>query len=209
MSEALTPSNSQPEPQWLSPTPEFREAGLMPETPHQVAYNRREQRKAYEPFEREAKRAADARGDVYLPPCMTVLNITLCFDGTNNHEPTDNIARPSTTTNVARLFHASLGRNNAKKEENEGFYRYYIQGVGTEFKEIGEFKPNADGLKMSVGGEKRINWGLTRLIDALKRACGKPRLDPKEAYALLEKMGTSLTEDLLGASLFNDSHTRR
>ncbi|ROM13068.1 hypothetical protein BK643_26155 [Pseudomonas protegens] len=210
MPEALTPPHSRPEAQWLTPTPEFRDGGLLPETPKQVAHNRREQHKAFAPFELAAQRAAQAAGNVYIgSPCMKILSITLYFDGTNNHEPSDSIARPSTTTNVARLYHASLGRTSKESIEQQGFYAYYMQGVGTEFKEIGEFKPDADGLKMSMGGEKRINWGLTRLIDALKRACGKEPLTVEDSCQLVEKMGTSLTEDLLGASLFKDSHARR
>ncbi|WP_249275693.1 phospholipase effector Tle1 domain-containing protein, partial [Pseudomonas lundensis] len=98
---------------------------------------------------------------------------SLCFDGTNNHEPSDSEAKPSTTTNVARLYHASLGRNENEVVRREGFYAYYMQGVGTEFKEIREFEPNSDGLTKAVGGENRINWGITRVIDALKMASGK------------------------------------
>ena len=140
---------------------------------------------------------------------MQIVTITLCFDGTNNHEPTDNLALPSTTTNVARLFHASLGDSEHEAEQREGFYRYYMQGVGTEFKEIGEFKPDSQGLTMSTGGENRINWGLTRLIDALKKACNQKPPTMSESYALVQKMGTSLTEDMLAASVFKNSYTRR
>ena len=110
---------------------------------------------------------------------------------------------------MARLFHASLGSNQDKAVESEGFYAHYIQGVGTEFKEIGEFEPQSSGLSMATGGENRVNWGLTRLIDVLRRACGEQRLAPEEAYALVQKMGTSVTEDFLGASLFKDGFTRR
>lgn len=84
-----------------------------------------------------------------------------------------------------------------------------MQGVGTEFKEIGEFAPDNQGLTMSVGGEKRVNWGITRLIDALKRASSETFLDTGGGDALVQKMGTSLTEDLLGASIFKNSYGRR
>ncbi|WP_139146110.1 phospholipase effector Tle1 domain-containing protein, partial [Pseudomonas lundensis] len=140
---------------------------------------------------------------------MKIVTISLCFDGTNNHEPSDSEAKPSTTTNVARLYHASLGRNENEVVRREGFYAYYMQGVGTEFKEIREFEPNSDGLTKAVGGENRINWGITRVIDALKRASGETYLDTDDAYALVQKMGTSLTEDVLGVSLFKNSYTRR
>src|SRR5690606_27747814 len=101
------------------------------------------------------------------PPCVKALTISLFFDGTNNHEPSDKLGRPPTTTNIARLFRASLGSEANAMEQKEGYYRYYMQGVGTEFKEIEEFTPQGSGLTMAVGGENRINWGITRLLDAV------------------------------------------
>lgn len=210
MSEAMTPKLPKPDPEFLSLTPDFKMGGLLPQTPGDVLRNYREQLKAFHPFEQQAMDAERAAGRVYAgAPCMKIVTITLCFDGTNNHEPTDNLALPSTTTNVARLFHASLGGSIHEAEQREGFYRYYMQGVGTEFKEIGEFKPDGAGLTASVGGENRINWGLTRLIDALKKACYQEPPTMSESFALVQKMGTSLTEDALGVSLFKNSYDRR
>ena len=210
MPDAMIPPFKKPDPEFLSLTPDFKTSGLLPQTPGDVLRNYREQLKAFHPFEQQAMDAERAAGRVYAgAPCMKMVTITLCFDGTNNHEPTDSLALPSTTTNVARLYHASLGRSEHETTEREGFYAYYMQGVGTEFKEIGEFKPDGAGLMASVGGENRINWGLTRLIDALKRASGDTYLDNGDAYALVHKMGTSLTEDALGVSLFKNSYDRR
>ena len=210
MPDAIIPPFKKPDPEFLSLTPDFKTSGLLPQTPGDVLRNYREQLKAFHPFEQQAMDAERAAGRVYAgAPCMKMVTITLCFDGTNNHEPSDSLALPSTTTNVARLFHASLGGSEHEAEQREGFYRYYLQGVGTEFKEIGEFKPDGAGLMASVGGENRINWGLTRLIDALKRASGDTYLDNGDAYALVHKMGTSLTEDALGVSLFKNSYDRR
>jgi hypothetical protein len=210
MPDAIIPPLKKPDPEFLSLTPDFKTGGLLPQTPGDVLRNYREQLKAFHPFEQQAMDAERAAGRVYAgAPCMKMVTITLCFDGTNNHEPTDSLALPLTTTNVARLYHASLGRSEHETTEREGFYAYYMQGVGTEFKEIGEFKPDGAGLMASVGGENRINWGLTRLIDALKRASGDTYLDNGDAYALVHKMGTSLTEDALGVSLFKNSYDRR
>ena len=210
MPDAIIPPLKKPDPEFLSLTPDFKTGGLLPQTPGDVLRNYREQLKAFHPFEQQAMDAERAAGRVYAgAPCMKMVTITLCFDGTNNHEPTDSLALPLTTTNVARLYHASLGRSEHETTEREGFYAYYMQGVGTEFKEIGEFKPDGAGLMASVGGENRINWGLTRLIDSLKRASGDTYLDNGDAYALVQKMGTSLTEDMLAASVFKNSYTRR
>ena len=210
MSEAMIPPLQKPAAQFLSPTPDFIIGGLLPQTPRDVLRNYRVQQVAYHPFEQQSMDAHRAAGLVYPgAPCMKIVTVTLCFDGTNNHEPSDSLALPSTTTNVARLYHASVGSNDSEATEREGFYAYYMQGVGTEFKEIGEFKPDSQGLMMSTGGENRINWGLTRLIDALKRASSKSRLTNPDAYTLVQKMGTSLTEDALGVSVFKSSYTRR
>lgn len=158
MPDAMIPPFKKPDPEFLSLTPDFKTGGLLPQSPGDVLRNYREQLKAFHPFEQQAMDAERAAGRVYAgAPCMKMVTITLCFDGTNNHEPSDSLALPSTTTNVARLYHASLGRSEHETTEREGFYAYYMQGVGTEFKEIGEFKPDGAGLMASVGGENRIN----------------------------------------------------
>ncbi|WP_083300719.1 DUF2235 domain-containing protein [Jeongeupia sp. USM3] len=100
-------------------------------------------------------------------PCAQVLNISLFFDGTNNHEQSDKAQNPVCTSNIARLFHATI---RDEKAQASGYYSYYINGVGTSFPEIGEDGPSDDGLKYASGGEKRILWGLTRIVDAMRLA---------------------------------------
>ncbi|MEB0094445.1 DUF2235 domain-containing protein [Pseudomonas sp. CCI1.2] len=202
MSSSLNSKSQRPQPSPLTPTPRFKKEGLLPLNSDDVGLNYRKQYRPKLMFSDAVERANRAKGYGYGAqgsPCMDVLNITLCFDGTNNHEPSDKRAQPPTTTNVARLFHASLGGedNGAKNRDNqEGFYRYYIQGVGTEFKEIGEFEPRLLGLTGAAGGENRIDWAFTRLLDTLHRACGEKRLEPVEAYALVQQMSASLTSGL-------------
>ncbi|WP_426143732.1 T6SS phospholipase effector Tle1-like catalytic domain-containing protein [Pseudomonas sp. DWP3-1-2] len=213
MSEALIPKQNRPAPQSLSRTPAFEATGVLPRTSEAVAQHVRVQQLPLRDAEYAAELQAEAEHRAYPgPPCMKMLNITLCFDGTNNHEPSDKKGMPPTTSNVARLYHASIGPENGEGQNSaskEGFFRYYIQGVGTEFKEIGEYEPSGAGLKYATGGENRINWGLTRLLDAVGRTCGDPPLSHEAAYELVRKMGTSMTEDVLGAGLFSDSHERR
>ena len=48
------------------------------------------------------------------------------------------------------------------------------------------------GLAAATHGEDRINWGLLRLIDALKRTMGKGTLPDGECWRAVEKMATSL-----------------
>lgn len=213
MSDALSPIDQRPDAESIAITPVFPEKGLLPLDCEHVAQNYRAQQKVELQVAGELERAAWAAHTVYVgPPCIDVLNITLCFDGTNNHEPSDKLNNPPTTSNVARLYHASLGDPEGGLRTQFGmkaFYRYYIPGVGTEFKEINEFGPSTRGLTMAAGGENRINWALTRLLDTLKKACGELTWPSDTAYSLVKKMGTSLGEDALGASLITDGYSRR
>ena len=132
-----------------------------------VAQRRRQQQEVADEC-LQAREQAAAQGLPPPPtPCAQVLNISLFFDGTNNHEPSDSKADPVCTSNIARLFHATI---NDKAAMAVGYYTYYLQGVGTKFEEIGENSPDAKGLRYASGGERRILWGLTRLIDALSKA---------------------------------------
>lgn len=194
------PGTLRSRPQPLAVTPFFAKEGMLPRTPKDVAYNHVEQQKTLTEaanIYRAACRAADI--PYSGPPCMDVLHVTLCFDGTNNHEPTDKRNHPPTTSNVARLYHASLGGGTGpgQSRANEaGFYAYYMQGVGTEFPEVGEFEPDAMGLVAARGGENRINWGLTRLIDALRRHCGESHLEPAQALAWVRQMSSCVGDAL-------------
>ncbi|MCP1293414.1 DUF2235 domain-containing protein, partial [Chromobacterium sp. S0633] len=127
--------------------------------------------------------------------CTKSITISLFFDGTNNHEPSDREAKPLNTSNIARLFHATMGlrpgdatdilSSPGSKLKDQGLYRYYIPGVGTRFPEIGELKPMSSGLIFANGGEDRINWGLTRIIDALSINYTQNRLDDTVAREMI------------------------
>lgn len=98
------------------------------------------------------------------PPCGMVCNVSLFFDGTNNHLYTDEAH--NSHSNIGRLFRAAIQGKSAAKD---GFFAYYLQGVGTQFREIKENGPSPAGLQYAAGGQMRIHWGFTRLIDALQR----------------------------------------
>lgn len=51
----------------------------------------------------------------------------LAFDGANNNNEADSASVPPACSNIARIFHASLGSPDAQAQ---GFYRYYSPGVG-------------------------------------------------------------------------------
>lgn len=99
--------------------------------------------------------------------CYKALHLSFFFDGTNNNEPADKRFEPRCTSNVARLYHATVeqtrtdnpAKNHKTKSPPPSYFRYYCPGVGTVFSDIGEDYPNSDGLVAAEGGENRINWG--------------------------------------------------
>lgn len=123
-----------------------------------------------------------------LSTCARSLHLSFFFDGTNNNNRYDTEhALPPQPSNIARLFHASLD-----VPEN-GYFSYYIPGVGTPFPEIGELDFSFGGLVGGLGGENRINWALLQIIDALSFAVDqKERLDTSAAMAKLTAMANRM-----------------
>lgn len=67
-------------------------------------------------------------------------------------------------SNVARLYEAYSQRT------TEGFFRFYIQGVGTPFRQIGEPTESQDGKAFAKGGLPRIVWGIFQALNAIHLA---------------------------------------
>jgi Uncharacterized conserved protein (DUF2235). len=144
------------------------------------------------------------------PPCCKTLHISLFFDGTGNNLNNDLfVARQEKQiphpTNIARLFRATIGQgaagglgmNSAELFDASGsgedkYYKYYLPGVGTPFPEVMDLDFSMMGLAAATHGEDRINWGLLRLIDALKRTLTKSMLSESDCWDALEKMATTL-----------------
>ena len=137
------------------------------------------------------------------PPCCKTLHISLFFDGTGNNLNHDlYIADPKHPTNIARLFRATIGQGTAggvaKGEElldadgsgDDKYYKYYIPGVGTPFPEVSDLDFSMVGLAAATYGEDRINWGLLRIIDALKRTTTKKSLSNSVSWSAVNKMAT-------------------
>lgn len=202
--------------QTLSPPPAkalkarpFERTGL-PVDSAEVAANIRSQSRDEKKAWSKAVSAAAKQGDEVPEPCCKTLHISLCFDGTNNHEPSDSIADPLCTSNVARLFHASLGQMPEALEK--GFFAYYSPGVGTVFEEIKEYLPSQTGLIGARGGEDRINWGLTRLIAALKetlKGAGQEPLSLGQTQVLVEAMGTNWAASVLSGGILENGARKR
>ena len=181
----------------------FDRTGL-PMDSSEVLLNIRAQERDEKKFWSRSISTGAKQGEEAPEPCCKALHISLCFDGTNNHEPSDSIADPRCTSNVARLLQASI-----EKIDN-GFFRYYSPGVGTVFEDIKEYVPDSNGLIGARGGEDRINWGLTRLIDALQTTLTpESRLQLGQTQALVEAMGTNWAKSVLSGGLLENGARKR
>lgn len=192
----------------LLPQP-FPTDGYLPHSPEELAANIRLQERDELRAWSDACTTAAARGEADPgKPCAKALHLSLCFDGTNNHEPSDSTAVPLCTSNVARLFHASLGRTG--QAIDKGFHAYYSPGVGTVFPDIKEYTPSQLGLIGAKGGENRINWMLTRLIAALRATLTpqKPLL-LSETQSLVEAMSSNWAGNVLSGGLLEKGERKR
>ena len=192
--------------------PEFPGLGRMPTQAALVGENCRKQDSEEQKYHDELCLAANR---IVEPPCCKTLHISLFFDGTGNnlnHDLYD--ADPKHPTNITRLFQATIGQGYAggvgsknleltDMPESAGnkYYKYYIPGVGTPFPEISDLDFSFWGLATASKGEERINWGLLRIIDALRRTSGMDRLDDAACWKSVQAMSTSMASfGLTGSS---------
>ena len=131
------------------------------------------------------QRGVDSKGQSLGFECCHSLHISLFFDGTNNNEFND--TKKNHPSNIAKLFHASL---RGRKAEEEGYFSYYMPGVGTAFPEIGELDYSEEGLRFATGGEDRINWALVQVASALSFALTTNGIDDRDAKKKVEAMST-------------------
>jgi len=142
------------------------------------------------------------------PACTGQANVGIFFDGTGNNRDEDYLgimaadqvkAMKSASaplapesfpdsrkkhTNVVRLFHAY------KDDKKNGFSSHYIPGVGTPFSEIGD-EGGMRGSAMGAGGEGRILWAFTRLLnDVYDYVLKGFLLTDDESQALVDKLSS-------------------
>lgn len=206
MSESMSKGTS-PSPNTALVAPNFPAEGRLPKEPKLLSENITKQKRDEVAFGNQQRKQLQAKGEANSgTPCCKTLHITIAFDGTNNNDKADSASVPSSCSNIARVFHASLGGDPAT--EQEGFFRYYSPGVGTVFPDIREYTPSDGGLMFATGGENRINWGLTRLIDVLKQTLDGARLELSETQALVDSMATGLVTFVTGGLLENGEKKR-
>ncbi|MBK1616420.1 hypothetical protein CKO44_23545 [Rubrivivax gelatinosus] len=98
-----------------------------------------------------------------LPTCSGQVFVGLFFDGTGNNMRADYELPPPELrkhSNVVRLF-----LTYPPSTRRPGHFRFYVPGVGTPFPEIGD-KGGQLGSGFAAGGEERVLWGFTRLVNA-------------------------------------------
>ena len=205
MSKSLTKAGASPASALIPPR--FPLEGLLCMEPKHVTNNLQLQRRDEIEFRNQHRKMLQAKGEADSGmPCCKTLHITLAFDGTNNNDKADSASTPPSSSNIARIFHASLGGD--EDSQTQGYFNYYCPGVGTVFPDVNEYQPRQMGLVGSSGGENRINWGLTRLLDALKRTLEKEEFDIDETKGLLEKMSTNWLGNVLSAGLLENGEKK-
>lgn len=91
--------------------------------------------------------------------------LTFYFDGTGNNERIDTPTHEH--SNVARLHRIRLDN-----EEAKGRMSFYIPGIGTPFREIGD---EGGDWKAAVawGGQARLDWAWARLEEQIAKAAAR------------------------------------
>lgn len=186
--------------------PHFPKQGRLPTDTAASKRNCKQQDSHELVYRNELCQAADK---VVEPPCCKTLHISFFFDGTGNNLNNDlYISSPKHPTNIARLFRATIGQGYAggvqgHTEElvdlagtsGNKYYTYYIPGVGTPFPEVNDLDYSMPGLAFATYGEERVNWGLLRIIDALRRTSGLTEISDAECYAAVNRMTSNLGSD--------------
>lgn len=125
----------------------------------------------------EAQRRAAALACLRSPgsECQGQVHVNIFFDGTGNNRlwpgtyvhgktrSTQGQLARNGRSNVARLFDARLD------EVQNGFFNFYVPGVGTPFADVGDTSQEGDTLGAAAAkyGAHRIHWAILRIINAV------------------------------------------
>ncbi|WP_158621759.1 T6SS phospholipase effector Tle1-like catalytic domain-containing protein [Corallococcus aberystwythensis] len=94
------------------------------------------------------------------------IKVSFFFDGTGNNLDAD--LGTEEHSNVARLFRA-----HSETSSSAGIFSYYIPGIGTRFKDIGD--PGGETRSMGFGdrGSSRLDWAMKKLEEVLDLSKGR------------------------------------
>lgn len=130
--------------------------------------------------------------------CQGQVHVGLFFDGTGNNDrwieegQTQTQRARNKHSNVVRLFDAYV------KEAENGFFAYYMPGVGTPFKDIGDTSKMEYGFAGSGFGYKgadRINYGILSIFNAVHTYLNQSAL---LTDAETGSMAASISKDAIG-----------
>lgn len=103
------------------------------------------------------------------------VHVNIYFDGTgNNREWAGTFVTGktrSTQTQLARNGHSNVARlyDVALQDRENGFFNFYVPGVGTPFSDVGD--TNQDGDTLGGGAAKygadRIHWAILQIFNAV------------------------------------------
>jgi len=91
---------------------------------------------------------------------------TFFFDGTGNNLEADR--RTGEHSNVARLY-----RSHRQHDEEQGTFPYYVPGIGTYFREVGDPGDEATGSGAGGRGEGRLEWAMKKLEERIRLSGGR------------------------------------
>ena len=99
------------------------------------------------------------------PPttCQQCLTLNFFFDGTGNNIDAD--VGTMQHSNVAKLFQSRL-----EDDEAVGRFSFYVYGLGTYFREIGDPGNTSRGKGMGHMGQARLDWAFERFDEQVKKA---------------------------------------
>lgn len=137
--------------------------------------------------------------------CQGQIYVSLFFDGTGNNDRWVEKGQTQTQrvrnkhSNVARLFDAH------PIEPGNGIFAYYIPGVGTPFKELGDTSAwlydNA-GMGFGYMGADRINWGITSIFNAIHSYLNETDLlSPSQQRSLVSAISVDAVAPLSTGSM--------
>jgi hypothetical protein len=136
--------------------------------------------------------------------CQGQLHIGLFFDGTGNNLGwvekgySQNQRVRNKHSNVARLWDSYVD------DPVNGFFRVYIPGVGTPFKEIGDttaWMTDNAGSGFAFMGADRICWGITSLLNAVHRyLTTEPLMSAEQQKGLGARMACAMLTGFLTES---------
>ena len=112
--------------------------------------------------------------------CERILNVGLFFDGTDNNH---SFHPQEFNTNISKLSAAYIDK------PGDGYFSYYVSGIGTPFTEINKTEAEIGGGVVGIGGEARVVYGLLQVVNSMHAAVSnlKLRHEIPELAALCSK----------------------